>query len=335
MPNVKVAVWHAGWVTRPLHARAAGHVANELPADVTALQAALFRVVALVNDKGGVGKTSISANLAGQMAAAGYRVLLVDLNRQANLSDDLGYRGRAGVDDAGLGLLSAIVTRRAVTPVSGVRPGLDVVPGGRELTGLTPLIGSRQDEGFAAHLALARCLAPVADDYELIVIDAPPEATVLEDLALCAARWVLIPTRSDAGGLAGMRLVAERFALARTVNPGLGLLGAVLFATGSAATAIHAEVREAVTRAFGGSDPMFATTVRYAERTARDARERGLLAHELEIAAAEQPAWWQSIRDGDTSPRIGRTAASVAADYRELAAELLQALARAEEGVAP
>src|ERR1700750_3267963 len=54
---------------------------------------ALGRVIAIVNDKGGVGKTSIAANLAGQFAAAGYRCLLIDLNRQANLTDDLGYRG--------------------------------------------------------------------------------------------------------------------------------------------------------------------------------------------------------------------------------------------------
>ena len=54
---------------------------------------ALARVMAIVNDKGGVGKTSIAANMAGQMAAAGFSVLLIDLNRQANLSDDLGFRG--------------------------------------------------------------------------------------------------------------------------------------------------------------------------------------------------------------------------------------------------
>ena len=67
---------------------------------------ALGRVIAIVNDKGGVGKTSIAANLAGQFAGADYRCLLIDLNRQANLADDLGYRG-SDADDQGAGCWAA------------------------------------------------------------------------------------------------------------------------------------------------------------------------------------------------------------------------------------
>src|SRR4051812_2454344 len=68
----------------------------------------LSRVIAMVNDKGGVGKTSLVANLAGQLAASGYRCLLTDLNRQANLADDLGYRDDER-DDQGAGLLMSVV----------------------------------------------------------------------------------------------------------------------------------------------------------------------------------------------------------------------------------
>jgi chromosome partitioning protein len=293
---------------------------------------ALERVIALINDKGGVGKTSLTANLGGQLAAAGYRVLLIDLNRQANLAEDLGYRRQPDIHDEGAGLLSALLAGTPLKPVSGVRDNLDVIPGGRRLEDLTPLMLSRfQNRGRKAFLALAEALAPIAGNYDIILIDSPPENTILEDLALGAARWVLIPTKSDSGSLIGMKLVAERFKLAREINPLVGLLGVALFATGTSATAIHAEVRADIAEAFGAESPMFAAIIRHSERTAKDSRKLGRLAHELEVDASHQPAWWEALRTGERSvTRISATAASVSSDYRQLATEVLDVLALAE-----
>lgn len=296
----------------------------------------LQRVIAVVNDKGGVGKTTISANTAGQLAAAGYRVLLIDLNRQANLADDLGYRRQAGIDDQGAGLLQALLAGTPLQPVAGVRDNLWVVPGGTALGDLTPVIASRfQTNGRSAFLALARSLAPIAPQFDVIGVDTPPENVTLVDLALAAARWIVMPTKSDAGGLVGMQLVSERFALAREINPTIGLLGVVLFATGTNSKAIHRTVRENVERAFGiGASPMFSTFIRHSEATASQTRARGLLAHELEVAAANQPAWWQALRDRSTAgPRISSTVALVSGDFQLLAGEILDALANAEKVV--
>lgn len=293
---------------------------------------ALARVIAIVNEKGGVGKTTLASNLAGQAAASGYRVLVVDLNRQANLALDLGYRGVEGVDDEGDGLLTALMRGRPVPVAKDIRPGLDVVAGGEHLEDLTPVMLSHiTKQGNKAFLALAKSLAPVTADYDLVLIDCPPENTILDDLALGAARWVLIPTRSDDGGLDGMRLVARRFVKAKEINPTIGLLGVVLFATGTSAKAIHAEVRQSVAETFGGNSPLFQTTIRYAERIARDCRRRGQLAHELEEAAKTQPEWWKMLREGQKVGRIPSTAASVSADYQALAVEVLSTLGSAEE----
>jgi chromosome partitioning protein len=293
---------------------------------------ALGRVIAMVNDKGGVGKTSLVANLAGQLAAADYRCLVVDLNRQANLADDLGYRDDEG-DDQGAGLVWSVLTESPLVPVEDVRPGLDVVPGGARLADLVPLMVSRlQERGRAAFDVLAEVLAPTAAPYDVVFVDCPPESTILTDLALTAARWVLMPTKSDVGGLVGMRLVAERFAVARERNPDLALLGAVLFATGTRSRRVHAEVRGAVEAAFGGHSPLFTTAIRHAERSAQDARRLGRLAHELELEVAAQPAWWASLRAGTTAaPRLSTAAAGVAGDYRDLGVELLTVLRAAEE----
>ncbi|MCW0213337.1 MAG: ParA family protein [Pseudonocardia sp.] len=298
-------------------------------------EAALARVIAVVNDKGGVGKTSIAANLGGQFAGAGHRCLLVDLNRQANLADDLGYRG-TDIDDEGAGLLASVLTGTPLVPARDVRPQLDVVCGGTRLEDLTPVMVSRlQHHGRESFRVLGDVLAPVSAGYDLIFIDCPPESTILTDLALGSARWVLMPTKSDLGGLLGMTLVAERFALARGINARLGLLGVVLFATGTRARAIHGEALAAIDDAFGGTSPRFETSIRHAERTAQDARRLGKLAHELEVAAAAQPAWWEELRSGTRTTRISETASGVAEDYRALGVEVLSALEAAETAEKP
>ena len=120
------------------------------------------RVIAIVNDKGGVGKTSIAANLGGQFAGAGYRCLLIDLNRQANLADDLGYRG-SNIDDQGAGLLGSVLAGSPLTPALNIRPRLDVVCGGARLEDLTPVMVSRlQHRGRMAFRVLGDVLAPIA-----------------------------------------------------------------------------------------------------------------------------------------------------------------------------
>jgi len=305
---------------------AAASAASDLPG--------LDRVLAIANDKGGVGKTSITANLSALYATAEYRVLAIDINRQANLSDDLGYRG-SEIDDQGDSLYLALRKGEPLTPrpVPG-RPGLDVVPGGVELSDLPDLVNSLiRREGSGWQLALARSLSPIAGGYDLVLIDTPPENTHLIDLALGAARWLLMPTRTDAGGLVGMQLLAERFMKAHQVNPALSLLGVVLFGTSRTATAIHATVRDAVETAFGlPSSPMLTALIGHSERIANQGRARGRVAHELESDAANQPAWWQSLRDGErVRGRIPSTARNVAEDYRNLANEVLDLIVAAEK----
>lgn len=279
--------------------------------------ARLDRVFAMINDKGGVGKTTLSTNISGQLAAANQRVLLIDANRQANCAEDLGYRGREGVDDKGNGLLLAMMGRAPLQPARNIRPGLDVVPGGTALADLTPVLTSRlQGTGHEAFLVLAEALAPIADDYDVIIIDSPPENVVVEDLVLATAKWAIMPTKSDRAGLMGMQLTADRFIRARQVNPSLELLGVVLFATLSSGTYIRKRVRDQVSEAFGGQ-PMLDTVIRSSERLAQEARDRGLLAHELESA---------SIRGVSAE-----TARGVASDYYALTEEILTLLGAAEQ----
>lgn len=296
-------------------------------------RAALTRVIAVVNSKGGVGKTSIVATLAGLYAEAGYRTLAVDLDPQGNLGTDLGYLG-AGLSDDGKSLTAAVFAGTPLTPLRDVRPRLDVVPGGDQLHDLVAILLSRRDKGRGGAEDLATSLAAIAPDYDVILLDCPPGSDVLQESALAAAHWVLIPTKTDDASRAGLRDVARRFVAARAAgNPDLGLLGVVIFGVGSTARRVLRQTREALEQDLGGAAPVLDATIRHVEAAAVDARGRGQLVHELERDVHAAPRWYERLRAAPTSPKqetLASSAGSLAADYQALAEEVLARLVAAE-----
>jgi chromosome partitioning protein len=290
------------------------------------------RTIAVTNGKGGVGKTTTASHLAALTAAAGHNVLLVDLDPQGNVGEDLGYTD-TDVDDGGASLVTAVLSNGATPPVTRtVRDGLDVVVGGPALDDLADMIAGRQrrDGGTAAMTLLAKALAPLVGNYTLVVLDCPPRHEVLEIAALVAARWVVIPTRTDASSVKGLRRVAAKFGTAREANPVLELLGVVLYGVNSAASRIRAEVRAELEEVLQESAPVFAQAVRYTEATAYDIRKRGQLAHELE----------RSLLDGSERSRVtsGRRAAAgaskgLAGDFDALATEIVSTMLTREAAV--
>lgn len=298
-------------------------------------RAVLSRVVAVMNGKGGVGKTSLTANLAGLYAAAGYRVLVLDCDPQGNLGVDLGYLGDGRADD-GAELVRAITTGSAPRPIRDIRENLDVLPGGDALNDLAAELAGRRDLGAGAGApALAASLAQVAEDYDLIFIDSPPGGDVLQRLILTAARWILTPTRTDDASRIGLRDVARRYIEARPDNSELALLGVVLFGVNISATRITGQAREALGRDLNGVAPVLTSTIRYVEAAATDARNRGQLVHELEKTVAAQPRWFELRRnpDGKKAGTLAASATSLAGDYAALAKEVLQLIVDAEDGM--
>src|SRR5437764_8878927 len=102
----------------------------------------LENAVAIANGKGGVGKTSITANVAGTAALSGWKVLTVDLDGQGNLGNDLGYNQR-GLSDEGRGMVRAVVSGDPLEPLVGVRENLDAVPGGEAVDELVAILTTR------------------------------------------------------------------------------------------------------------------------------------------------------------------------------------------------
>lgn len=277
----------------------------------------------VVNGKGGVLKTSMTAQLAGLAAEAGWRVLAVDLDQQGNLARDLGYADRS---DGGQNLLEAVMGTATLTPLTGVRRDLDVVPGGpyhlrlyREVAGgpagnLVPTYGE-----------IERVLRPLSEQYDLIVMDAPPGGESIHLAALTAARWVLIPTQPDQGSLDGLTSVFRTMQSVRdTTNRTLSVLGVVLGPVPSQASRVREDAFEHLRRAVGADVHVFDRAIRHAQTIAVHCRDRGLLVHEYAKASEDAAPWYKLSREERSNRKsFSQAAPGLAEDYQVLVDEIL------------
>ncbi|MFJ2774278.1 ParA family protein [Streptomyces sp. NPDC087300] len=300
--------------------------------DLTGVKAALRRrmqlmaeglfaakTLVVVNGKGGVGKSSLSAALAAALAKTGLRVLLMEMDEQGNHCEDLGTSATVLADD-GQAQAAAILDGKPLTPTGEARPGLFVVPGGSALEAvveelycqrrLAALSGDPEDQ-LAWMGMYAAAIDAVRDDYDVIILDVAPGCEPLQLQALVAGERVLIPSKSDPSSRKGLRTVARRFAHARGLNPMLALLGVVVFATNSSATRVQERIKEQLSQDLNGAARVMEQTIRHVEAAAVVCRTHGRLPMELASAS-------------DVDPKLRPSMKALAGDYRSLALEVLQ-----------
>lgn len=288
------------------------------------------KVIAVVNGKGGVGKSSLSSAFGVALAKLGHKVLLIELDEQGNNCEDLGISNTA-LNDGGTAQAAAILEGKPLTPTGEARPNLHVVPGGEELEEIIEELycqrraGKRHsdpDDRDAWMGIYAAALDGVRDDYDLIILDVAPGSDVLQLAALVAADYVLIPSKSDPSSRKGLRAVAKRFARAKEINDILQLLGVVLFATNSSATKVQEKIREHLEDDLKGTAPLFEQTIRHVEAAAVEARLHGKVPQELRTSK-------------ELSPPLLKSMKALAGDYQSLTMEVLQEMtARREQAEA-
>lgn len=283
-------------------------------------------VIAFADGKGGVGKSSLTSNIAGYLAEMGAPTLIVTIDPQDNTGEDLGYT-YTGTSDHGAALIAALVHGEPLrVPIRQVRPHLDVIssgPDAGEDLVIAMATAGRPDD------ALAQALLPLAADYDFILIDCPPFSRRLQRQALVAAQYLVVPTQPDDSSRKGIGGygeadggLAQEFLAARDLNPDLTFLGVVLFDALSQASTTRKQAREELNRELEGLSKVFESTIRTAKAPATLARRRGVTMAEL--ARDYVPGWKILAGKASKADAVPASAAAVAQDYESLTAEILE-----------
>ncbi|TAK23147.1 MAG: ParA family protein [Chloroflexota bacterium] len=183
----------------------------------------MTRVYALANQKGGVGKTTTTINLAAYLGIAGKTVLIVDMDPQSNATSSLGFDKRSGQPSIYDSLVAGRPIDEVIVPTANERVSL--LPSAIQLAGAEiELVGILAREG-----RLARTLSTVLDRYDYVLIDSPPSLGLLTINSLTAANGVLIPVQCEYLALEGLGQLVSTIELIRdSLNPRLRVAGVIM-----------------------------------------------------------------------------------------------------------
>ncbi len=198
------------------------------------------RIIAIANQKGGVGKTTTAINLSACLAEAGQRVLTVDFDPQGNATSGLGFE-KGYMDKTVYELLMQECSLEECI-IKSVQENLDVLPSDMDLAGAEIELLDTKDKESLLHKQLEQ----ISERYDYIIIDCPPSLNLLTINALTAANTVLVPIQCEYYALEGLTQILQMIEMVKKkLNPALELEG-VVFTMYDARTNLSLEVVENV-----------------------------------------------------------------------------------------
>lgn len=258
-----------------------------------------MKTLAFCNQKGGVGKTTSTVNLAAALATTNYKVLLIDMDPQGNAGSGLGlnkYRVEKSIYHALIGE----VPMKQVIRKTDIQ-NLDIAPSNRDLIGAELELVS----AFAREIKLKNALKDIQNDYDFVLIDCPPSLNLLTVNALAAADHVIIPVQCEYYALEGISELAHTVELIQqSLNPEITIGGIILTMFDSRNNLAH-QVAEEVRNYF--KDKVFGTII------------------PRSVKLSESPSHGMPIQLYDARSRGAET-------YQQLASELIDRMSLVQKG---
>lgn len=223
------------------------------------------KVIALTNQKGGVGKTTTAVNLGVSLAKQGYKVLLVDADAQANLTMALGYHNPDVIPITLPTLMQDIIDDEPIDVQSGILhhdEGVDLLPSSIELSGFE----IRLISAMSRERVLKTCLNEVSKNYDYVLIDCMPSLGMITINALAAADSVIIPAQPHYLSAKGLELLLRSVSMVkRQINPKLQIDG-ILMTMVMPRTNISKEITATIKGAYGQKIKVFESEIPHSVR---------------------------------------------------------------------
>lgn len=208
----------------------------------------MSRIISLVNHKGGVGKTTTTFNLGKALSLQGRKILIIDIDPQANLSIS------AGIRDPQLNIYHAICENQTI-PIQKIDENLSIVPADLNLSAAELHLQS----GVGGYFKLKKAIAPILEDYDFMLIDCPPSLGILTMNAMIASNEVLIVVQSEFLSVEGLTTINDILdELSDSLDISWEITGLLLTQTNH--TVVSKSVADGLRESFG--EKVFNTTIR-------------------------------------------------------------------------